>query len=469
MTGTASAQKRTSFLASGTQEHGSAGDDRSNPAAVALLQLQAEMRKLKSLAELGYFVANEGRAPLHAQQIIIFDRGTHRKLTVQAVSSLTSVERASPLVCWLESAISELGSKAGLENVQEFDAAAFAGEYRSIQAAYPLQHFLWVPWPDSNGAPTSGMLLARASPWTAQNIRIAQYLGGAFGHAWHALARPRALNVAWLLSRRALAGLTLAGLALLLAPVPMTALAPVEVVPRETYIVTPGIEGVTTGVHVEPNARVSTGQLLVTLNDTVLRNRAEIAEREVLLAQSKYKKAAQLAFHDARGRHEMAIARSDLDLKLAERDYARELLARTRILAERDGVAFFADRKDLIGKPVAIGEKLMEVANPGAAELRIDLAAADAIVIRDGARVKVFLDTDPLGPIEARLVRAAYKAAPREAQQFAFRLVAELENPQKDALRLGARGTAQVFSDQVSLGFYLFRRPLAAVRQWLGI
>lgn len=252
-------------------------------------------------------------------------------------------------------------------------------------------------------------------------------------------------------------------------PVPMTALAPVEIGPRETFVVTPGVEGIVRSIEVEPNAEVKAGQVLATLNDTAPRNRAEIAEREVLVADTKYRKTAQLAFVDARGRHEMAIARAELDLKIAERDYARELLQRTEIRAERDGVAFFADKKDLIGKPVTVGEKLMEIANPVSSEFRIELPVADAIVLRDNARVKIFLNSDPLNPVEARLVRASYKAAAREAQQFAFRLIAEATEPGTTAPRLGMRGTAQIYSDRVPLGFYLFRRPIAAARQWSGL
>ena len=111
----------------------------------------------------------------------------------------------------------------------------------------------------------------------------------------------------------------------------------------------------------------------------------------------------------------------------------------------------------------------MELANPSEIEFRIDLGVADAIVLREAARVKVFLDADPLRPIEARLVRASYRAKMRDSQQLAFRLVAVAEAGSVENLRLGARGTAQIYSDRVPLGFYLLRRPIAAARQWLGL
>lgn len=444
--------------------------DREGAAALVLLQLLADMRKAQSLSELGYFIANETRTALRAQQIIVFDRAGKSDLVVHTVSSLTTVDRSSPLVQWFESIVRELSSGGDLTKLREFDAGAFVGNFSDVARAYPLRHMLWVPWISRDSSVASGMLLARAVPWGDNEIKIASYLARAFSLAWSSFARsgPQALSLA-LPSRKTMAITAAVAAVLLLLPVPMTALAPVEVGPRDTFMVTAGVEGVVKSVEVEPNAPVKAGQVLVTLNDTVLRNRFDLAEQAVLVADTKYKKAAQLAFVEARGRHEMAIAKSELDLKLAERDFARELLRRASIQAERDGVAFFTDKKDLVGKPVTVGEKLMEIANIATSEFRIDLPASDAIVLHDAARVKVFLDSDPLNPVEARLTRASYKAAPREGQQFAFRLVAEAVDLDAARLRLGMRGTAQVYSERVPLGFYLFRRPIAALRQWVGL
>lgn len=34
--------------------------------------------------------------------------------------------------------------------------------------------------------------------------------------------------------------------------------------------------------------------------------------------------------------------------------------------------------------------------------------------------------------------------------------------------RIGMRGTAKIYAEQVSLGYYLFHKPLAYVRQTIG-
>lgn len=445
-------------------------DMRVASAAMALLKLESEMRKTRSLAELSFFIANEPRAVTRAQQIVVLERKPRGAFVVRAVTAASRIDRASPLILWFEAVAAALEREHGLAKTREFDAAAFATDFDSVRDGYPLRNLLWVPFLALDGRPIGGMLQARATPWTESDQTISEHLAPAFAITWQALAKA-ASPLSWhgRFNRRT-ALVTAAVLAALAAcPVSMSALAPVEVAARDPFVVTSGVEGVVDKVLVEPNAAVKKGQPLIRLADTVLKNRYEVAEREVVVAQTKYKKSAQLAFVDIRGRHDMALAKAELELKTTERDYARDLLERATIRAERDGVAFFGDKRDLVGRPVAVGEKLMEIADPAASEFHVDLAVADAIVLHDRARIKVLLDSDPLHPIEARLERADYQARTHDGQQLAFRLVGESTTPLARPLQLGVRGTAQVYSDRVPLAYYLLRRPFAAARHWIGI
>lgn len=439
-------------------------------AAVALLKLEDNLRQTRSRQELAYFLANEVRTLTRAQQIVVMSRTAGGGFSVDAVTAVTMVDRSVPMIGWLEAVIDALGRKHGLAKPHEFEASAFATEAGSYGAGYPLRNLLWIPILDLDGKVMGGMLQARTQPWTEPEIAIGKHLAGAAAHTGLALdQRGKGWTRRIGLSRRAAVLATVALAAASCLPVSMSALAPVEVTSRDAFIVTAGVDGVVESVAVDPNASVANGVVLVRIADTVLRNRLEVAEREVAVAHSKHKKAAQLAFVDMRGRQDLALAQAELELKLTELDFAREMLARTEIKADREGVAFYSDRKDLIGRPVAAGEKLMEVADPKAVRFRIDLPVAEAIVLGEGARVKVFLDSDPLWPIEARVVRTDYQARVRDGQPLAFRLVAEGTAPLPATARLGVRGTAQVYGDRVALVYFLLRRPIAAVRQWSGI
>jgi hypothetical protein len=110
----------------------------------------------------------------------------------------------------------------------------------------------------------------------------------------------------------------------------------------------------------------------------------------------------------------------------------------------------------------------MQIADPQRVELRIDLAVDDSIVLEDGARVKVFLDSDPLSPKEAALTRATYHAQPNDVGELAYQVTATFTDP-AETPRIGSRGTAQIFGAETTVFFFLFRRPLAWVRQTLGL
>jgi hypothetical protein len=108
----------------------------------------------------------------------------------------------------------------------------------------------------------------------------------------------------------------------------------------------------------------------------------------------------------------------------------------------------------------------MEIADPTQAELRIELAVGDAIALEPGAQVALFLDSDPLQRHLARLERAAYEAQPTAGGQLAYRLDASF---QQTPPRIGLRGTAKVFGDRAPLALYLLRKPLAGLRQSVGL
>ena len=111
----------------------------------------------------------------------------------------------------------------------------------------------------------------------------------------------------------------------------------------------------------------------------------------------------------------------------------------------------------------------MEIADPARVEIRIDVPVSDSIILAPGARVTAYLDSDPLRPLAATIVRADYQARARDNGAMAFRVVAELSDAQATPPRLGIRGTAQLYGSSVSLGFYLLRRPISALRQWIGV
>jgi hypothetical protein len=436
--------------------------------ALQLLRLEGLTRDVKTLDELRLLIANETRQIIRAQQIFVATKRADGTFAITAATGVPSVDRSAPVVQWLERTIARLGNDVGLSDIREFQIHAYADAQDETARAYPLRDALWIPIAGRTGAVVGGALLVRSEPWLENDQVLAKRLSATFAHAWSWVSGRTPLASRFAFNKRQAALGTALAVLVGFVPVSLSALAPLEIAGRDQALVTAPIDGVIDDILVPANSVVSAGQPLVRLVDTQLRNRAAVAEREMQVADARVKKTMLLAFGDVRGRHELGIARAELAVKTAERNFARELLSRTVITAPQSGVAVFGDKRDLNGRPVATGERILEIADPQQLEVHIDVPVGDAIVLKPGARVKAFLDSDPLNPLEAVVLRADYQAKMRETGVLAFRVIAQLETGAAALPRLGIRGTAQLYGADVPLAFALFRRPIASLRQWAG-
>jgi multidrug resistance efflux pump len=247
----------------------------------------------------------------------------------------------------------------------------------------------------------------------------------------------------------------------------MSALAPAEVAAARPMLVTAPMDGVVADVLLPPGAWVDKDTPVLRLVDTRLRGDFEVASRNVAVAEARYFKTVQAATASHKDMEELATFKAELDVAKAERAYAAELLSRTEIRASSPGLLIYSSRQDLVGKPVATGERLMEIGDPAMTEIRIDLPVSDAIALAPGGHVSLFLDGDPLTPVRGTIERTGYRPVLSAEHQLVYRVAASFDGGRTH--RIGLRGVARVSGEKVALWFYLFRRPIAAVRQWFGL
>lgn len=434
---------------------------------VTLLRVEADARAAKTSLELGHLMANETRALLRARQVFVLNRSGSGRYRITIASSLSVVDTTSPTVKWIEARLDHVAAKEA--GPQSFVLTQHPSTGCDTQPDYPFRNAMWVPLWSRHGIIDAGLLLVRETPWSNAEYTLALRLAVTYGHAWTLLESPRPLGRRLRVGKRSAWLSGLAALSALALPVPLTALAPAEVVPQGARVIAMPIEGQVQEVLVSPSQRIEKGAPLIRLLDTVWRNKLEIAEREVTVAESRVAKANQLAITDTRGRHELGIARAELALRVAERTYAREMYERLLIRAPAAGIALFSDKKDLLGRPFSVGERLMDIADPAMLELKIELAVSDSLLLGNGARVKAFMDTDPLSHIEAAITRFDYQARLNDSRIAVHRVFADATAGGSTRLRLGARGTAQVHGPRTSLAYLVFRRPITALRQWAGL
>lgn len=435
-----------------------------------LLQIEADLRAADGRDEIQFIAANETHRLLPYDQAVVWRRSRTGRPGVSAISGVPTPDHNAPFVVWANKLVRAAARGSDAARPAPLDPASLPADVRDGWAEWSPGAAFWCPFPDRRGRFAAGMVMFRAAPFGEAERAMAERLSGAYGFAWWALD-PRAASVrrpqggiGWRIAR--LAALA-AVVAAMFVPVRQSALAPAEVTARDPLIVTAPVAGVIETMHAPPNAPVEEGALLFSLDKTTLRNRATLAEKALAVAEADLRRAGHMVFADPRSKAEIALLVAEADEKRAELNYTRDLLDRADVRAGRAGIAIYGDPSDWIGKPVTVGEKVMAVADPAAAEVTLFVPVADAISLEPGAEVLLFLDTDPLHPRRARLTRAAYEAEVTPGDVLAYRARAALEDGAAPP-RIGLKGTAKVHGEEVALFFYLMRRPIAALRRTLG-
>lgn len=422
------------------------------------LGLERQARQAASTEQLAFAMVNDGQALFGFHHAALLIAGK-----VRALTGVSVVEPNAPFVAFVERATGQLQARGahtapGMVEPELLDAAC-----RSDWQALSVAQAYWLPLKNRAGEVFGGLWIAREQRFIEAEQALLSQLGETYAHAWLALQPGKPWRLRW--PRKKLLMLAGALCLLLLLPVRQSVLAPAEVVPQGGRVVAAPLDGVIAEFLVKPNQPVLAGDLLVRFEATSLKAQADVAERALGVAEAELKSSTQRAFTDAESSARIDLLAARVEQKSAELDYARQLLARSEVRAERAGIAVFADAERWTGRPVQTGERLMQIADPAQAELRIELPVGDAIALQPGAEVALFLDSDPLNRYDARLERSAYEAQATAAGQLGYRLDASFI----DAVpRIGLRGTAKLSGDRAPLAYYLMRRPLAALRQRLG-
>jgi len=430
-----------------------------------LLGLERRAREAAGVAELGFVAVNETRQLLDYRQAALW-LPNERADARLALSGLPRPETHAPYSHWLQ----RVFTKAGNDKAVRLSAESLPADLAEDWAQWLPAHGLLLPLARA-GNVLGWLLLARDAAWDEAEIALADELAHAYGHALALLARRpsswrRALNGGR--ARRVLVWLAAAGalLGVGLIPVPLSTLAPAEVVARAPFLVRAPIEGVIDRFAVRPNQAVTADQTLFEFDTTSLRNKKSQASGALAVASEEFRQAAQLAVTSDKGRLDLGMRQGEMANRAAEVRYSQQMLERGRVRSPRDGVAIFGDPADWIGRAVRVGEKVMEIADPEQMELLIHLPLGDAIPLENGARIDLFLTVAPQVSYSALLEYASYRAEALPDGGMAYRLKARFTGAKP--ARIGLAGTAKLFGAPVPLAYYLFRRPLAVARQWLG-
>ena len=441
-----------------------------NTSWATLLQLERMVRAARTQQELQFLIVNETRRLISYRQVALLTPLTpcSQHYEVRAVSSVPVVDRAAPLPQWIERLIRELRSTSANHGIRQVTEADCPGQLRADWEEFTAGHGLWCPLKHPDEQILGGLWLTRDQPWQGHEVTVLQRLVEAYAYAWRAVGPSNTARWRWGLSRTMTWLLAATMVGALAIPVPMSTLAPAKIVAKDPIIVSAPIDGVIAEVIVAPNSAVAKGDVLFRYEDTTFRSEYHLAERNLEVAMAQYRRAAQGSFVEANQKADVPLLKAEVQLRETERNYAHEQLTKVEVVAEQAGLALYTDKSDWVGKPVVVGQRIMELANPQQLEVRIDLPVEDAIVLREGTPVALFLNANPFSSVPATVSHASYHAEVLPNNTLAYRVTAKLDqNPSE--FRIGWQGSAKVYGQQVTLFTYLFRRPISVIRPWIGL
>lgn len=438
--------------------------------ALALLDFERRIQSATSNREVAFRAVNDSSQVLRFDQAVLWRVDVFSRPMIAAASGLADVTVDSPYQQWLVHLLQgitpdkfETPSALATEELPEAVVADGAD--------WVPPHLLHCPLRSPEGVALGGILFFRSQPFSEPERAAAEWVARSTGYAMWAWRSERHWAKRWLKSRTVwkTLGVCLALFAIVsFIPVRLSALAPAEITPLRPIPVTSPLEGVVKEIVVKPNQIVKAGEVLAELDDTSLRNRLELATKSLDIARADLQRATFKSFSDEPSRLELQVLNARTQEKLAEVTFLTELLSKSKLNAPQGGVAIFSSQDDWRGRPVQVGERVMMIADPSLIDLTIYLPPDDAVELEPGAQVELLLHVDPLTPLRASIERASYEATAQADGTLAYVIRAEFL-PGQGLPRIGLRGTAKVYGEEVSLGYYLMRKPLAFMRRSLGI
>jgi multidrug resistance efflux pump len=436
-----------------------------------VLDLLRAARQAQGRPELDFLLVNDTRSLLSYRQAALWtaDKG------VTTLSGLLLPDRNAPYAQWLTALCRALAAR-GCETI-ELTAADLPPALSADWAEWWPSHALWIPVPGTGDSPAAALLLAGddawrepervlAREWVEGWWQVAERLAPRSRRRWRGSAnggqQPSSLLRRyghWLLLAAVAASLCL--------PVPLSVIAPAELVPAHPTIVRAPLDGVVDVFHVRPNEAVRKQQPLFGFDEALIDSKLRVAQQALATAETEYRQTLQQALGDSRYRTQLSTFMGRIEERKAEVAYLSDQQQRAKVLAPIDGVALFDDPNDWIGKPVTVGERILRIAASGDVEVEAWLSVGDAMALAPGAPVTIYLNTDPLRPLSARLRLMAHDAVQRPDGTHAYRVRATLDTP--TAQRVGLKGTARLTGERVPLVYLVMRRPLAWLRTTLGV
>ena len=170
---------------------------------------------------------------------------------------------------------------------------------------------------------------------------------------------------------------------------------------------------------------------MVLLEDIDLSNEFNLAKQSLQVAEKELLRTRQSSFTDNEQKSRLAELVAQVDLKRVELKSAEEKIKKILKFILKKGVVIVDRKSDWQGKPVAVGEKILTIADPNNIEFLIWLPVKDPIVINQDANTNIFLDINPMSSYKGNIIRSTYEPELSPEEVLSYKLISSFKGKQR--------------------------------------
>lgn len=403
--------------------------------------------------------------------VVPFDRTVFwsfqgKRPRMEGVSGQADVARGSALEQTWHALLKSLKEphKLRVLETKDFEKEKLFDRVKDSQEA---PNVLWVPLLYQDEL-IGGLWMERwnKTTWADEEKELLRFLALGFAAAWERF-RPTFLKR--LMNRKKLLIVaSLAFLSLFIVHLPLRIVAPCEIVPDKPYLITAPLEGIIEEIVARPGQAVKEDDLLFTYDKRVPLQQLQTAKKQVEIVEKELQRALTLSWEEKDPLNEIAL----LYLRLEKEKLGLELVeyqaSKLDVRATKSGIVVADDVDSWRGKPVQLGERVLQIADPEKHKLRIWLPEQDNVHLPMGSLLKVYLNVRPEKSYSAKLSYISSYTSLDDHQVSSFMAEANWATDDPD-LTLGLKGTAVLHGDSVTLFYWIFRRPWTFTRRYFGL
>ena len=178
---------------------------------------------------------------------------------------------------------------------QSFTLPMYCDERDDESNSYPFAEFLWTPQVQDDQL-VAGSIMARETAWADNECALATRVSDLYLHAQASIKGQKVITRTKPTVRPVL--LTVCAVLFLLGflPVSITALAPVEVLPKKPFVLAAPFNGVVKSISVTQGQVLETGDTVIEFDDVHLLNEKKLADQRAGIAQARFERASPVSY-----------------------------------------------------------------------------------------------------------------------------------------------------------------------------